>query len=302
MSELSRRQWLKIGVAVGGFAAFGLSYRDVAKRAVDGLVNGTSGKVTRDRIHGNALVPEGSAHGGWQSNPDQAVSMTQCFGCWTLCGIRVRVNRAENKVLRIAGNPWHPLSHEKPFDSMMPFSEALQKMAGESGLESRSTACARGATLLESLHSPLRILTPMKRAGKRGEGKWQRISFEQLIKEVVEGGNLFGEGHVDGLRTIRDLNTPVDAKHPAYGPKANQLLVTNTSDEGRDGFLRRFALNSFGSKNFGAHGAYCGLSYRAGSGALMGKRRVCAVYGDISRTIREPLQTPGETACQRPLT
>jgi tetrathionate reductase subunit A len=87
----------------------------------------------------------------------------------------------------------------------------------------------------------------MKRAGKRGEGKWQRISFEQLIKEVVEGGNLFGEGHVDGLRTIRDL-TPVDAKHPAYGPKANQLLVTNTSDEGRDGFLRRFALNSFGSK------------------------------------------------------
>lgn len=270
MSELSRRQWLKIGVAVGGFAAFGLSYRDVAKRAVDGLVNGTSGKVTRDRIHGNALVPEGSAHGGWQSNPDQAVSMTQCFGCWTLCGIRVRVNRAENKVLRIAGNPWHPLSHEKPFDSMMPFSEALQKMAGESGLESRSTACARGATLLESLHSPLRILTPMKRAGKRGEGKWQRISFEQLIKEVVEGGNLFGEGHVDGLRTIRDLNTPVDAKHPAYGPKANQLLVTNTSDEGRDGFLRRFALNSFGSKNFGAHGAYCGLSYRAGSGALMG--------------------------------
>ena len=265
MSELSRRQWLKIGVA-----ACGLSYREVAKRAVDGLVNGTSGKVTRDRIHGNALVPEGSAHSGWQSNPDQAVSMTQCFGCWTLCGIRVRVNRAENKVLRIAGNPWHPLSHETPFDSMMPFSEALQKMAGESGLESRSTACARGATLLESLNSPLRILTPMKRAGKRGEGKWQRISFEQLVKEVVEGGNLFGEGHVDGLRTIRDLNTPVDAKHPDYGPKANQLLVTNTSDEGRDGFLRRFALNSFGSKNFGAHGAYCGLSYRAGSGALMG--------------------------------
>lgn len=34
--------------------------------------------------------------------------------------------------------------------------------------------------------------------------------------------------------------------------------------------MRRFALNSFGSKNFGAHGAYCGLAYRAGSGALMG--------------------------------
>ena len=270
MPELSRRQWLKIGVAVGGFAAFGLSYRDVAKRAVDGLVNGTSGKVTRDRIHGNSLPPEGIAHNGWTSTPDQAIAMTQCFGCWTLCGIRARVDKTTHQVLRIAGNPWHPLSHERPFDSMMPFAEAMTRLAGESGLDSRSTACARGATLLESLNSPLRVLTPMKRAGKRGEGKWQRISFEQLIAEVVEGGDLFGEGHVDGLRAIRDLTTPVDPRHPAFGPKANQLLVTNTSDEGRDGFLRRFAQNSFGSKNFGAHGAYCGLSYRAGSGALMG--------------------------------
>ncbi|WP_391487607.1 tetrathionate reductase subunit TtrA [Leclercia tamurae] len=270
MPKLSRRQWLKIGVTAGGFAAFGLSYRDVAQRAVEGLVNGTSGKVTRDRIHGNSLPPEGCARNGWQNTPGQAVSMTQCFGCWTLCGIRVRVDKQANQVLRIAGNPWHPLSHEKPFPGTMPFAEAMARLAGESGLESRSTACARGATLLESLTSPLRLLTPMKRAGKRGEGKWQRISFEQLIEEVVEGGDLFGEGHVDGLRAIRDLTIPVDARHPAYGPKANQLLVTNTSDEGRDGFLRRFALNSFGTKNFGAHGAYCGLAYRAGSGALMG--------------------------------
>lgn len=76
----------------------------------------------------------------------------------------------------------------------------------------------------------------MKRVGKRGEGKWQRISFEQLITEVVEGGDLFGEGHVDGLRAIHDPHTPLDARHPGFGPKSNQLLVTNTSDEGRDTF------------------------------------------------------------------
>lgn len=64
MPKLSRRQWLKIGVAAGGFAAFGLSYRDVAQRAVEGLVNGTSGKVTRDRIHANSLPPEGCARNG----------------------------------------------------------------------------------------------------------------------------------------------------------------------------------------------------------------------------------------------
>lgn len=69
----------------------------------------------------------------------------------------------------------------------MPLKTAFNKMGGESGLEHRSTACARGATLMEGLTSPLRILEPMKRVGKRGEGKWERISFEQLIKEVVEG-------------------------------------------------------------------------------------------------------------------
>ena len=270
MANLTRRQWLKVGLTVGGMVTFGLSYRDVAKRAIDGLLDGSSGKITRDRIIGNALIPEANARSRWQQNPQQVISMTQCFGCWTQCGVRVRVDSEKGKVLRIAGNPYHPLSHEHHIDSSVPFATAMEQLAGESGLDARSTACARGATLLEGLYSPLRILEPMKRVGKRGEGKWQRISFEQLIKEVVEGGDLFGEGHVDGLRAIHDPNTPIDASHPGFGPKSNQLLVTNTSDEGRDTFLRRFALNSFGSKNFGAHGAYCGLAYRAGSGALMG--------------------------------
>lgn len=270
MANLTRRQWLKVGLAVGGMATFALSYRDVAKRAIDGLINGTSGKITRDHIIGNALIPEANAHPRWQQNPQQTIAMTQCFGCWTQCGVRVRVDQQTNRVLRIAGNPYHPLSHEHHIDASVPFSTAMAQLAGENGLDARSTACARGASQLEGLYSPLRILEPMKRVGKRGEGKWQRISFEQLINEVVEGGDLFGEGHVDGLRAIYAPSTPIDPQHPGFGPKSNQLLVTNTSDDGRDSFLRRFALNSFGSKNFGAHGSYCGLAYRAGSGALMG--------------------------------
>ncbi|SUX62976.1 anaerobic dimethyl sulfoxide reductase chain A [Citrobacter amalonaticus] len=270
MANLTRRQWLKVGLAVGGMATFALSYRDVAKRAIEGLINGTSGKITRDHITGNALIPEANAHPRWQQNTQQTIAMTQCFGCWTQCGVRVRVDQQTNRVLRIAGNPYHPLSHEHHIDASVPFSTAMAQLAGENGLDARSTACARGATQLEGLYSPLRILEPMKRVGKRGEGKWQRISFEQLINEVVEGGDLFGEGHVDGLRAIYAPSTPIDPQHPGFGPKSNQLLVTNTSDDGRDTFLRRFALNSFGSKNFGAHGSYCGLAYRAGSGALMG--------------------------------
>lgn len=107
---------------------------------------------------------------GWQAENTQAVSMTQCFGCWTQCGIRARVDRETNQVIRIAGNPYHPLSHDRHIAYNTPLAEALKNMGGESGPEGRSTACARGATLMEGLHSPLRILEPMKRAGKRGEG------------------------------------------------------------------------------------------------------------------------------------
>lgn len=97
MAKFSRRQWLKGGLVVGGLALFGASYREVAKRAVDGLVDGTSGKVTLNRINGNSLIPEGTAIGGWKENPEQVVSMTQCFGCWTQCGIRARVDSAKMK-------------------------------------------------------------------------------------------------------------------------------------------------------------------------------------------------------------
>lgn len=44
----------------------------------------------------------------------------------------------------------------------------------------------------------------------------------------------------------------------------------NISDEGCDVFLCCFVLNSFGSKNFGVYGVYCGLVYWVGFGVLMG--------------------------------
>lgn len=103
MAKFSRRQWLKGGLVVGGLALFGAGYRDVAKRAVDGLANGTSGKVTLDRIHGNSLRPEGQANGGWKEDPSQVIAMTQCFGCWTQCGIRARVDTAKTKCYVLRG-------------------------------------------------------------------------------------------------------------------------------------------------------------------------------------------------------
>ncbi|MBY6196480.1 tetrathionate reductase subunit A [Vibrio hangzhouensis] len=269
--DSKRRQLLKSGLAVGGLGVFAAGYSTTAKHTVDGAVNGSAGQSTDHPHHGNSLVPEYRVtnDNNLTANPAQRVSPSMCFGCWTLCGVRARIDNQTDEILRIAGNPYHPLSqsHQLPFET--PVKQAYLSLSGESGLEQRSTVCARGNAMLELQNSPYRITQPLKRTGKRGEGKWQPISYEQLIAEITEGGDLFGEGHVEGLRAIRDVKTPLDALNPEYGPKANQLLVTNAGNEGRDDILKRFALNSFGTRNVGHHGSYCGYAFRAGSGALM---------------------------------
>lgn len=266
-----RRQFLKSGLAVGGVGAFAAGYATTTKHMVEGLVEGKAGKPTKDIHHGNALEPEYTvnAKGNLIPNPNQRVAPSMCFGCWTLCGLRVRIDNQTDDILRISGNPYHPLSHQDAIPFETPVKEAYLNLAGEPGLDGRSTACARGNGMLEIRNSPYRITQPLKRVGKRGEGRWEPISYEQLLQEVVEGGDLFGEGHVDGLRAIRDVKTPLDPENPEYGPKSNQLLVTNAGNEGRDDITKRFAFNSFGTRNFGHHGSYCGYAFRAGSGALL---------------------------------
>ncbi|WP_347252981.1 tetrathionate reductase subunit A [Leminorella grimontii] len=268
----NRRNLLKAGLAVGGTSAFIAGYGQTAKHILEGVITGSSGEKPKHAHFGNSLEPEYQITHKERliANPNQRVSPSMCLGCWTLCGVRVRIDNRTDEILRISGNPYHPLSQEQQLPFETPIKRAYLSLTGESGTgDGRSTACARGNAMLALRNSPYRITQPMKRAGKRGEGKWLPISYEQLLNEIIEGGDLFGEGHVDGLRAIRDIETPLDAQNPEYGPKANQLLVTNASDEGRDDILKRFTFNGFGTRNFSNHGAYCGFSFRAGSGALM---------------------------------
>ena len=266
-----RRQFLKTGLAAGGVGAFAAGYATTTKHMVHGAIDGTAGKKTNHIHHGNSLETEYSVdeQGKISPNPNQRVAPSMCFGCWTLCGLRVRIDNRNDEILRISGNPYHPLSSDQQIPFKTPVKDAYIGLSGESGINNRSTACARGNGMLEIQNSPYRITQPLKRVGKRGEGKWEPISYEQLISEITEGGDLFGEGEVEGLRSIRDIETPLDPNNPEYGPKANQLLVTNAGNEGRDDILKRFAFNSYGTRNFGHHGSYCGYAFRAGSGAIM---------------------------------
>ncbi|MGL4712552.1 MAG: tetrathionate reductase subunit TtrA, partial [Shewanella sp.] len=272
--DKSKRLFIKGAAVTGGTGLFVAGYSKSLSLMGNSVTNGTSGTPTQDPLHGNSLATEYKVNlqsGQLISNDQQRVANTMCLGCWTKCGVRARIDQKSDKIIRISGNPYHPLSAREHIDFDTPIKTAFVGLSAfqEQGLQGRSTACARGNAMLEQLDSPHRITQCLKRVGQRGSGQWQTISFEQLVNEVVEGGDLFGEGHVDGLRAIRDLSTPLDANNPEYGPKANQLLVSNASDEGRDTIIKRFTFNSFGTRNFANHGAYCGFTYRAGAGALL---------------------------------
>ena len=268
-----RRMLLRGGAVAGGLTAFAAGYGEVVAKGARRLVSGTSGVSTKSATRGNSLTPEfriDPVTGQLTPQPGQVVSPSSCLGCWTQCGVRVRVDTEKGQIIRIAGNPYHPLSTTNSVPMAMPVREAYAMLGGDSGIEGRATSCARGSAMLEHQSAPHRVLTPLKRVGPRGSGQWKSISLEQLVQEVCEGGDLFGEGHVDGLRAIRDVNTLIDPENPEYGPKSNQLVITDASNEGRTPLIRRFAGPAFGTVNFANHGAYCGQTYRVGTAAALG--------------------------------
>ncbi|PLC48693.1 tetrathionate reductase subunit TtrA [Pollutimonas subterranea] len=272
-TSLDRRKLLaRGGIAAGGMATFVAGYGDTLHKAVKGLASGTAGEPVGDALRGNSLKPEFmiDASGNLSTNNGQIVSPSSCLGCWTQCGVRVRVDTENNRILRIAGNPYHPLATTNPAPMDMPVRQVYAMLGGDNGLEGRATSCARGSSMMAQVDSPYRVLAPLKRVGPRGSGKWETIAFEQMLEEVCEGGDLFGEGHVDGLRAVFDQKTLIDPENPEYGPVSNQLVVNDSANEGRSALVNRFAQQSFGTVNRSNHGSYCGQSRRIGAAAALG--------------------------------
>ncbi len=48
-----------------------------------------------------------------------------------------------------------------------------------------ATVCIKGATIPDVMYHPNRVNYPLKRAGARGEGKWQRISWDEALDTIA---------------------------------------------------------------------------------------------------------------------
>ncbi len=97
----------------------------------------------------------------WVPNPEKGEVThvnTVCNLCPGGCGITVR--KVGDRVTKIEGRDGYPVN--------------------DGGI------CILGAAGLQLLYGPWRVPGPMKRTGKRGSGKFEPISWEDAIGEVVE--------------------------------------------------------------------------------------------------------------------
>ncbi|MDX2448565.1 MAG: molybdopterin-dependent oxidoreductase, partial [Desulfobacterales bacterium] len=115
-----------------------------------------------------------------------------CTLCPGGCGITVRM--ADDRTIKIEGLAGHPVN--------------------DGGV------CVLGLSGLQLLYSPNRVTKPMKRTGSRGSGRWEPISWDDAISEIV--------GKLSGLRENNQPQKVGCISGNAYGtvPELFKRLMT----------------------------------------------------------------------------
>jgi tetrathionate reductase subunit A len=151
-----------------------------------------------------------------------------CLQCNTGCGIKVKL--LDGAAAKIDGNPYSPWN----MWPHVPYATPVKEMAGTEG-----ALCPKGQAGLQSAYDPYRIVTVLKRkpGTRRGECQWVAIPFNQAIDEVVNGGDLFGEGRVEGFK---DLYALKDAKVASDMDKAVKQIWDEKDPEKKKALVEEF--------------------------------------------------------------
>jgi anaerobic selenocysteine-containing dehydrogenase len=138
---------------------------------------------------------------------------TTCFNCESACGLLAYVDQDTLQVRKFEGNPEHP--------------------------GSRGRNCAKGPATINQVTDPDRVLYPLKRAGRRGEGRWVRVSWDEALDELA-----------DRLRRA------------IVEGRQNEIMC-HIGRPGEDGFTER-VLAAWGVDGHNSHTNVCSSAGRAG--------------------------------------
>jgi anaerobic selenocysteine-containing dehydrogenase len=83
---------------------------------------------------------------------------TICFNCEAACGLLAYLDKDTLEARKFEGNPYHP--------------------------GSRGKNCAKGPATINQVRDPERILYPLKRKGARGDGNWERVSWDEALSDI----------------------------------------------------------------------------------------------------------------------
>ncbi len=154
---------------------------------------------------------------------------TICFNCEAACGLLAYVDKETFEVKKLEGNPAHP--------------------------GSRGRNCAKGPATLSQVSDPERILHPLRRAGRRGEGKWVRVTWDEVLDDIA--GRMR-----ELLRSGRYTEVMYHVGRP-----------------GHDGYMER-VLQSWGIDGHNSHTNVCSSAARAGYAFWMGYDRPSPDYAN----------------------
>lgn len=144
---------------------------------------------------------------------------TICFNCEAACGLLAYVDKDTLRIKKFEGNPVHP--------------------------GSRGRNCAKGPATINQVYDPDRILYPMKRAGQRGDGKWVRTTWDEVLDTFAA--------------RIRAALTE---------GRQNEVMY-HVGRPGEDGFMEK-VLQSWGIDGHNSHTNVCSAAARFGYAAWMG--------------------------------
>jgi thiosulfate reductase / polysulfide reductase chain A len=166
-----------------------------------------------------------------------------CLNCSTVCGIVGHV--IDGKVVKLAGNPADP--------------------------NNGATICAKGQSGVSINDYPERLLYPLRRVGRRGEGLWKRISWNEAYDEMANRIRAcldaglpehvaihYGRSRISDVidRFMNALGSPVVLNHRALCSlnkrAANYATIGDTDWETVDAAETKYLLN-FGSNFYEAH-------------------------------------------------
>ena len=160
----------------------------------------------------------------WPKKVEKRYSLvpTICFNCEAACGLMAYVDKDSGLIRKLEGNPYHP--------------------------GSRGKNCAKGPATINQVNDPNRILYPLKRVGARGEGKWERTSWDEVLDTFAAKIR---------AAIVEDRKTEV---------------MYHVGRPGEDGYVNR-VLQSWGVDAHNSHTNVCSSSARVGYALWAGADR-----------------------------